>query len=48
MRDRYSAGGTHEFVAWLAQRGRWLSYSVGMVITEAIHESLRGPYFAFR
>lgn len=32
-----SAGGTHEFVAWLAQRGRWLSYSVGMVITEAIH-----------
>ncbi|CCK32806.1 transposase [Streptomyces davaonensis JCM 4913] len=32
------AGGTHEFVAWLAQRGRWLSYSVGMVITEAIHE----------
>jgi hypothetical protein len=33
-----SAGGTHEFVAWLAQRGRWLSYSVGMVITEAIHE----------
>ncbi len=21
-----SAGGTHEFVAWLAQRGRWLSY----------------------
>jgi hypothetical protein len=33
-----SAGGTHEFVAWLAQRGRWLSYSVGMVITETIHE----------
>ncbi|MFJ6216127.1 IS1380 family transposase [Streptomyces sp. NPDC092296] len=32
-----SAGSTHEFVAWLAQRGRWLSYSVGMVITEAIH-----------
>ena len=32
-----SAGGTHEFVAWLAQRGRWLSYSVGMVITEQIH-----------
>ncbi len=25
-------------MAWLAQRGRWLSYSVGMVITEAIHE----------
>ncbi|MBW8707192.1 hypothetical protein MBT84_46925 [Streptomyces sp. MBT84] len=33
-----SAGGTHDFVAWLAQRGRWLSYSVGMVITEAIHQ----------
>lgn len=33
-----SAGGTHKFVAWLAQRGRWLSYSVGMVITEAIHQ----------
>ena len=33
-----SAGGTHQFVAWLAQRGRWLSYSVGMVITESIHE----------
>lgn len=33
-----SAGGTHEFVAWLAQRGRRLSYSVGMVITEAIHQ----------
>ncbi|CBG71362.1 putative transposase (fragment) [Streptomyces scabiei 87.22] len=33
-----SAGGTHDFVVWLAQRGRWLSYSVGMVITEAIHQ----------
>jgi hypothetical protein len=33
-----SAGGTHEFVGWLARRGRWLSYSVGMVITEAIHQ----------
>ncbi|MEY9994929.1 hypothetical protein ABIE67_006961 [Streptomyces sp. V4I8] len=33
-----SAGGTHEFVAPLAQRGRWLSYSFGMVITEAIHQ----------
>ena len=30
-----SGGGTHEFVAWLAQRGRWLSYSVGMTITDA-------------
>ncbi|QKW04194.1 IS1380 family transposase [Streptomyces sp. NA02536] len=33
-----SAGGTHEFVSWLARRGRWLSYSVGMTVTEAIHE----------
>lgn len=33
-----SAGATHDFVACLARRGRWLSYSVGMVITEAIHE----------
>nr|WSX77830.1 IS1380 family transposase [Streptomyces sp. NBC_00899] len=32
-----SAGGTHDFVAWLTQRGRWLSYSVGMVITEQVH-----------
>ncbi|MCX4785919.1 IS1380 family transposase [Streptomyces sp. NBC_01221] len=34
-----SAGGTHEFTAWLAQRGRWLSYSVGMTITDHIHEA---------
>lgn len=33
-----SAGGTHDFVAWLAQRGRWLSYSVGMAITDTIHQ----------
>ncbi|MFE2474022.1 IS1380 family transposase [Streptomyces mirabilis] len=33
-----SAGGTHDFVAWLAQPGRWLSYSVGMVITDTIHQ----------
>lgn len=32
-----SAGGTHTFVAWLAQRGRWLSYSVGMTVTEQFH-----------
>jgi len=32
-----SAGGTHDFISWLARRGRWLSYSVGMVITEVIH-----------
>ncbi len=28
-----------EFVAWLAKRGRWLSYSVGMTITDAIHHT---------
>lgn len=35
-----SGGGTHEFVAWLAQRGRWLSYSVGLTITDAIHQAV--------
>lgn len=35
-----SAGGTHEFVARLAKRGRWLSYSVGMTITDAIHQAV--------
>ncbi|WP_345669974.1 IS1380 family transposase, partial [Streptomyces similanensis] len=35
-----SAGATHEFVAWLAKRGRWLSYSVGMTITDAIHQTV--------
>ncbi|AEY93228.1 transposase IS4 family protein [Streptomyces hygroscopicus subsp. jinggangensis 5008] len=33
-----SAGGTHDFVSWLAKRGRWLSYSVGMTVTDAIHQ----------
>ncbi len=32
-----SAGGTHTFVAWLAQRGRWLPSSVGMTVTEQIY-----------
>lgn len=27
-------------MAWLAQRGRWLSYSVGMTITEQIHQAV--------
>src|SRR6266545_2428687 len=35
-----TAGGTHEFVQWLSQRGRWLSYSVGMTITEQIHQAV--------
>jgi hypothetical protein len=43
-----SGGGTHEFVAWLAKRGRWLSYSVGMTITDAIHHAvLRVPASAW-
>ncbi len=44
-----SGGGTHEFVAWLAQRGRWLSYSVGMTITDAIHQAvLKVPTSAWK
>jgi hypothetical protein len=35
-----SAGGTHEFLDWLAARGRWLSYSVGMTITDAVHQAV--------
>ncbi|MFH9969597.1 IS1380 family transposase [Streptomyces mirabilis] len=35
-----SGGGTHEFLNWLTARGRWLSYSVGMVITEQIHQAV--------
>jgi hypothetical protein len=39
-----SAGGTHEFLDWLTARGRWLSYSVGMTITDAVHHAvLRVP-----
>jgi hypothetical protein len=32
-----SDGGTHKFLNWITARGRWLSYSVGMTITDAIH-----------
>lgn len=43
-----SAGGTTAAVAWLARRGRWLSCSVGMVMTEAIHPHvLRVPAMAW-
>lgn len=35
-----SGDGTHEFVNWLSARGRWLSYSVGMTITDAIHAAV--------
>lgn len=43
-----SGGGTHEFVAWLAKRDRWLPYSVGLTITDAIHHAvLRVPASAW-
>ncbi|GAA4920897.1 hypothetical protein HNR25_003795 [Streptomonospora salina] len=32
-----TVGGTHTFLDWLTRRGRWLSYSVGMTITDDIH-----------
>lgn len=35
-----SAGGTHTFLDWLSRRGRWLSYFVGMTITDAIHQAV--------
>jgi hypothetical protein len=35
-----SAGGTHAFLDWLTRRGRWLSYSAGMTITDAIHQAV--------
>ncbi len=35
-----SAGGTHAFLGWLSRPGRWLSYSVGMTITDAIHQAV--------
>jgi len=35
-----SAGGTHAFLDWLTRPGRWLSYSVGMTITDAIHQAV--------
>ncbi|WP_151484119.1 IS1380 family transposase [Streptomyces albicerus] len=35
-----SAGGTHAFLDWLSRPGRWLSYSVGMTITDAIHQAV--------
>jgi Transposase DDE domain group 1 len=35
-----SGGGTHDFLAWLAQPGRCLHYSVGMTITDHIAEAI--------
>ncbi|MFH9351982.1 IS1380 family transposase [Kitasatospora sp. NPDC017646] len=43
-----SGGGTHDFLDWLAARGRRLSYSVGMTITDAVHQAvLRVPVSAW-
>ena len=36
-----SAGGTHDFLAWLAKPGRRLAYSVGMTITTDIEDAIR-------
>ncbi|MFJ6901915.1 IS1380 family transposase [Streptomyces hokutonensis] len=35
-----SAGGTHAFLDWLSRPGRWLSYSVGMTITDTLHQAV--------
>ncbi|MFJ5724682.1 IS1380 family transposase [Streptomyces sp. NPDC093149] len=35
-----SAGGTHAFLDWLSKPGRWLSYSIGMTITDTIHQAV--------
>lgn len=35
-----SAGGTHDFLTWLTTRGRWLSYSARVTITDAIHHAV--------
>ncbi|WP_030600218.1 IS1380 family transposase [Streptomyces fulvoviolaceus] len=35
-----SAGGTHAFLNWLSKPGRWLSYSVGMTITDTLHQAV--------
>ena len=35
-----SGGGTHDFLAWLASPGRRLSYSIGMTITEEMHQAI--------
>ena len=35
-----SAGGTRDFLAWLAKPGRRLAYSVGMTITAAIEDAI--------
>ena len=35
-----SGGGTHDFLTWLASPGRRLHYSIGMTITEDMHQAI--------
>lgn len=35
-----SGGGTHDFLSWLNKPGRRLEYSVGMTITEDMHDAI--------
>jgi hypothetical protein len=35
-----SGGGTHDFLAWLTSPGRRLHYSIGMTITEDMHQAI--------
>jgi hypothetical protein len=35
-----SGGGTHDFLTWLSRPGRRLHYSVGMTITEDMHQAI--------
>jgi hypothetical protein len=35
-----SGGGTHDFLAWLSRPGRRLHYSIGMTITEDMHQAI--------
>ena len=35
-----SGGGTHDFLAWLTSPARRLHYSVGMTITEDMHQAI--------
>ena len=35
-----SGGGTHDFLAWLSRPGQRLHYSIGMTITEDMHQAI--------
>ena len=38
-----SGGGTHDFLTWLTSPGRRLHYSIGMTITEDMHQAILHP-----